>query len=51
MKTVINIILLVAFLSAILGGIQSEIKVEQYQFALIGFIALAGILGTNFKTK
>lgn len=51
MKVAINIILLTALVSAIVGGIQSVNTTEKYQFALIAFIAIAGILGTNFKTK
>ena len=51
MKHVINVILVTALVSAILGYVQSTNATEQYQFALIAFIAIAGILGTNFKTK
>lgn len=51
MKVAINIILLTALVSAIVGGIQSVNTTEKYQFALIAFIAIAGILGTNFKNK
>jgi hypothetical protein len=51
MKTGINIILLTALVSAIVGEIQSTDPTEKYQFALIAFIAIAGILGTNLKTN
>ena len=51
MKTAVNIILLTALVSAIVGGFQSVNTTEKYQFALIAFIAIAGILGTNTKTK
>ena len=51
MKTAINIILVTALVSAIVGGFQSTNPTEKYQFILIGFIALAGILGTNFNKK
>ena len=51
MKHVINVILVTAFVSAILGCVQSNNSTEKYQFILIGFIALAGILGTNFNKK
>ena len=49
MKHVVNIILVIALVSAIVGGIQSVNTTEKYQFALIAFIAIAGILGTNTK--
>ncbi len=49
MKTSINIILLTSLVSAIVGGIQSTNTTEKYQFSLIAFIAIAGILGTNTK--
>ena len=51
MKILANIILVTALVSAIVGGIQSVNTTEKYQFALIAFIAIAGILGTNTKTK
>ena len=51
MKILANIILVTALVSAIVGGIQSVNTTEKYQFAFIAFIAIAGILGTNFKTK
>ena len=51
MKHVINVILVTALVSAIVGYLQSTNATEKYQFILIGFIALAGILGTNFNKK
>lgn len=51
MKISINIILVTALVSAIVGGIQSTNPTEKYQFALIAFIAIAGILGTNFNKQ
>ena len=52
MKTGINIILLTALVSAIVGEIQSTDPTEKYQFALIAFIVFVclGYLYISFGT-